>query len=392
MALPALAGVVVLDLTTYYAGPYCTKLLAALGAEVIKIERPGLGDGARRLGPFPGDLPHPEKSGTFLYLNTGKQGITLNLKSATGQELFKQLVREATIVVENFAPRVLPGLGLGYEVLEQINSALVLTSISNFGQTGPYRDYRGAEITFMALGGLMYQTGEPDREPLKLPGAVAQYAAGFAAFSATLGALYYAEATGTGQHVDVSLMETIASSHIQGLSEYDYVGTIRGRGYAQAHYPCQDGFVAFSVQPHLWPRLCQLIGRPELVEDPRFRTWQARRQHADELDMYILPWVVERTREQVYHEAQAAGVPCSFMATMADLEASPQYRARGFFSAIEHPVAGSFPYPGIPFQLGEAPYNLGRAPLLGEHNAAVYGERLGYSREALARLQAQGVV
>ncbi len=182
----ALADITVLDLTHHIAGPYCTKLLATYGAEVIKIERPGTGDPARQAGPFPGDVPHPEKSGLFLHLNTNKQSVTINLQHARGQALIRELVKQVDVVVENFAPRVLPALGLSYADLEPLNPRLVLTSISNFGQTGPYRDWRAQDIVIYAMGGAMNITGLPDREPLRLALNLMAYQGGNVAATATM--------------------------------------------------------------------------------------------------------------------------------------------------------------------------------------------------------------
>jgi CoA:oxalate CoA-transferase len=174
----ALSGIRVIDLTWYIAGPYCTKLLADYGADVIKIERPGSGDPARRMGPFLNDEPHPEKSGLFLHLNTNKRGITLNLKTETGKNIFRDLVKKADILVESFSPRVMPSLGIDYKALEKINPKLVMTSISNFGQKGPYRDFKGSELIFQGFGGYMYLVGTSDREPSKKAGNVIQYQLG----------------------------------------------------------------------------------------------------------------------------------------------------------------------------------------------------------------------
>src|SRR4030043_1673381 len=176
----ALSGVKIIDLTWYISGPYCAKLLADYGAEVIKVEKAGEGDPARRMGPFFKDDPHPEKSGLFLHLNTNKQGITLNLKTATGKKILKELVKDADILVENFRPHVMPGLGLDYETLKKVNPRLVMVSISSFGQTGPYREFKAAEIVEYAMGGEMYSTGIAGREPLKLGGNVGRNQGGTA--------------------------------------------------------------------------------------------------------------------------------------------------------------------------------------------------------------------
>ena len=196
----------VLDLTHGIAGPYCTKLLADFGADVIKIERPGAGDFARSLGPFPGDVPHPEKSGLFLHLNTDKRSVVLDLKTPQGVQVVKDLVREADLVVESFSPGVMERLGLSYEVLSTINPNLIMTHISNFGQTGPYRDYLASELTHSAMGTAMHRRGLPDRYPLMLTSNHVQYQAGNVAAMATLFAWYTREHRDReGQEVDISI-------------------------------------------------------------------------------------------------------------------------------------------------------------------------------------------
>ena len=196
-----LSDVKVLDLTHHIAGPYCTKLLADYGADVIKVEKPGEGDPTRRMGPFFEDDPHPEKSGLFLHLNTSKRGVTLNVRSETGKKVFKELAKGVDILVENFSPRVLPSLGLGYDTLEKINPKLVMTSISNFGQSGPYRDFKASELILYGMGGAMNNTGITGRYPLRKAGTVIQYQAGTIAALATMLALLANRSEGIGQHV-----------------------------------------------------------------------------------------------------------------------------------------------------------------------------------------------
>ena len=246
----AFTDVRVVDLTHYVAGPYCTKLLADYGAEVVKVERPGTGDGARRMFPFWGDDPHPEKSGLFLHLNTNKKGVTLDLKTPTGVEILKQLVKDADILVENFEPRVMPGLGLDYDTLATVNPRLVMTSISNFGQTGPYRDLKAGELVIFGMGPHMFVEGEPEREPLKYPGYKAQYMAGTNAAVAAMAALFGSSASGQGQHVDVSIMESLCGppEGAAALMSYAFSGRDPERpGYRRAGgspwgvYRCKDG-------------------------------------------------------------------------------------------------------------------------------------------------------
>ncbi|MBI4498714.1 MAG: CoA transferase [Chloroflexi bacterium] len=393
MAEHALSGLRVLDLTHYIAGPFCTKLLAGHGAEVIKIERPDGGDGARRLGPFPGDVPHPEKSALFLYLNTSKKGITLNLKTATGRTLFRELVRQADVVVENFAPRVLPSLGLDYPALAELNPHIVLVSISNFGQTGPYRDYQAADITEFALSGHMNSFGDPQREPLKYGGAPSQYMAGLNAYYATMAAVFHAARTGEGQQVDVSIQEALTTAHGQALIQYEYTGTVARRSRGGMEFPCQDGPIHIvDQQPQQWARFTELIGQPELAQDPRFRTASDRREHAQELVEAVSVWTRQHTKEEVYHLAQGVRIPTSYPTSTADLLASAQLQARGFFIEIDHPATGPVTYPGAAYEMRGLSWVWGPAPQLGQHNVEVYCGRLGYSKADLVRLRQSNVI
>src|SRR3989454_7995353 len=258
----ALDDLLVLDLTHYIAGPYCTKLLADYGARVIKIERPDGGDPCRRLGPFPDDVPHPEKSGLFLHLNTNKESVTLNLKLLRGRQLFMRLVAKADVVVENFHPRVMTALGLDYPCLRPVNTRLVMTSISNFGQTGPYRDWRAQDIVIYAMGGAMNLTGLPDREPLRLALNLMAYQGGNVAATATMTGVLGAGRLGTGQHIDVALCEVHAGCidrRTTSLLGYQYPGAPRNREesiglgvYPVGVIPCQDGYIQVLVFPQNW--------------------------------------------------------------------------------------------------------------------------------------------
>lgn len=399
----ALSDLKVLDVGHYVAGPFCAKLLADYGAEVVKIERPGDGDGARRLGPFPEDGPHPEKSCLFLHLNTNKRGITLNLKSAEGAAIFKRLVKQADLVIENFAPRVMPSLGLDYPALEKENPGLVMASISNFGQTGPYRDYLATEITGLAMGLHMANEGEPDREPLRFPGHKSQYLAGNHAATVTLGAVFGSRLSGEGQQVDVSIMECMTAPPEGGASlmSYDFSGTAMSRQghrregvYPFGIYPCRDGQVyIYGIVGFFWPRFAAWMGMPELLEDPRFATPPARREHHGDFDAILIPWLMERSRDEAFHSAQAHRIPVTPVYTVDELVKDRQLNARGFFTEVDHPVAGKAVYAGLPFKLPETPSAPQRpAPLLGEHNREVYREWLGLSDDDLAGLRERGVV
>lgn len=399
----ALSDVKVLDLTHYVAGPYCTKLLGDYGAEVIKIEKPGVGDGARRIGPFFGDDPHPEKSGLFLHLNTNKKSISLNLKTQTGIKIFKELVKDADILVESFAPRVMPRLGVDYKILEDINPGLVKTSISNFGQTGPYRDYKATEIVLFAMGPHMITEGEPDQPPLRYPGFKSQYLAGTHAATATMGAFFGSSLTGSGQEVDVSIVECLSSlpEGAAKLMGYGFSGVDGTRGgyrsegtYPLGYYPCKDGAIhVFGFTPAQWPRVAQWLEMPELLDDPRFTDPVQRPAHHGDFDVIFMEWLMDRTQAELFRSAQESRLPVAPVNRIDDVLQDPQFRARGAFVDIQHPVIGNATYPGIPFKLPEVPSGPQlAAPTLGQHNHEIYCNRLGYTKQELVRLRAGGII
>ena len=398
-----LSGVKVLDLTHWVAGPYCTKLLADYGSEVIKIEKPGEGDATRRLGPFLQDEPHPEKSGMFLHLNTNKKGITLNLKTTMGIRIIKQLVQWADILVENFEPRVMPSLGLNYQTLRTINPNLVMTSISNFGQTGPYSDFKASEITLYAMGGAMNATGVPE-QPLKLAGFVAQYQAGTVAAVATMGAFIGAAVSGVGQHVDVSIMEVHscgADRRAQNLLSYGYSGAT---SFFRSHrlglfimphgrYPCKDGFVEYAgAGPIFWPRWARMLSMPELLEDPMFSDLTDL-GHKDEFEAIFLPWLSELSKKEAEEKAQREGIPAAAVQTPGEVVRDIHLNTRGFFVRVNHPETGQVIYPGAPFKMSKTPWEVrSSAPILGQHNNAVFCDLLGYNRSDIVRLREAGII
>src|SRR5215475_5425010 len=384
----------VLDLSEEVDGPFCTKLLAGLGAEVMKVEPPGIGDVTRRTGPFVHETPHVEQSAAFLYLNTGKKSLTLDIQSQTGALTLQRLAQECDILVEGFPAGYLDQLGLGYAALERLNSGLIYTSVTPFGQTGPYRDYKGSELVAQAMGALLHTIGLPDQEPLRIGGNAAGYTTGISAFSATLLALYVRDGAGHGQHVDVSAMETItvAQIHASIAHQFGRTPTRRASTLAQA----QDGWVHAGlergVREDTWTRVCALMGRPELAEDPKFNTREARREHQQELLALINEWTATRPKEELYNALQGLRTVAGYVATVADLYTSQQLLAREFFQCIDHPDAGTATYPGAPFTIQGAAWHQARAPRLGEHNVEVYCGHLGYTREDLAHLRSVGVI
>jgi crotonobetainyl-CoA:carnitine CoA-transferase CaiB-like acyl-CoA transferase len=398
MSEGALSGYKVLDVTHYMAGPYCTRLLAGYGAEVIKVEKPGTGDGARRLGPFVGDDPHIEKSELFLFLNTGKKSITLNLKKPTGIEIFKRLVKEADILVENFEPRVMPSLGLGYDTLSEINPKLVMTSISNFGQTGPYRDYKAAEIVEYALSGLMKMTGETNREL-----DVAQFTGGQAAVTPMLAAVYAAQSKNKGRHVDISIMDYCVGVAEWQIGLYDTInhitprmGNFNQKGHPWGVFPCKDGWVVVATVGSSFKHLAELSGVEEL-KDPRFLDHGMRVQNSDEVDTYLLPWLLEHDKEYwkeyaFEHLNTKRGSAAGWVRNTEDLVECPQLASQRFYRTIGHPFHGKAVYPGSPVLMSKTPWKDGRAPLLGEDNEQIYCSRLGYSKKELAALTQEGII
>ena len=394
-----LDGLKALDLTHYVAGPYATRLMATQGAEVIKVERPGVGDPSRRIGPFPGDAPHPEKSALFLYLNTSKKSITLNLKSEASKPIIRCLLEWADVLVENFRPGVMERLGMGYDSVASVNPALVMTSLSNFGQTGPYRDYGAREINLYAMGGLMYITGDPEREPLHMAARLAQYGAGQNAFAGTMGALLHRDISGSGQHVDVAISEYLATILENALSQYSYTGSnfrrTGNRGYGRAAwgpYPCRDGYVGVIAGPdHKWNEMAELMGIAELA-DERFGDRAGRAENADELDALMLPWLMRHDRHEIFERAQHRGLAFAYVAAPEDILSWEHLRARGFFSGMEHAKAGTLEHPAMPWRVSNAGWNMDAAPTLGQHNHEVYCGMLGYDGADVARMRGMGVV
>ena len=395
----ALEGVKVLDLTHHLSGPYCTKLMADFGAEILKVERPG-GDPTRRVGPFLNDDIDPEKSLVFAYLNTNKQSITLNLKSEKGISVLKSLIAESDVVVENFAPRVLASLGLGFEALKTVNPRIVLTSISNFGQTGPYRDYKAADIIEYAMGGLMYISGAYDREPLKHAFNQAQFKAGTDGASATLMAMYHQRLTGEGQHVDISIQEAVATGLRDVVNNFTYTGAVRRR---QPNHSGDLSRIRASSDGHLtpnpgigaglnWGMMVDFMGIPELGDD-KFNTPSARLFNAEELGQILDDYFIKQNKYERFYAAHEKRFIFGVVQSPEEVMADPQFEARNFFVDIDHSVLGTLKYPGAPFEMSGTPWEArSPAPTLGQHNREVIGQRLGHTPEDLALMRANAII
>jgi len=394
----ALGGTRVLEYCQMVAGPYCAKLLADLGAEVIEIEEPGRGDQARAEGPFPNDIPHPEKSALFLYLNTNKKGVTLSLQTATGRRIFRQLVKEADIFIEDQPPGALAELGLGYGGLSQLNPHLIVTSITPFGQTGPYRDYKAYHLNlYHASGAPYFAYGEitiPGRAHAQGGGCVGDYDAGLCAALGTLAALFARSATGNGQHLDISKWEALVSLDRVEHARHANDNPQPLRGMVGGLVPCKDGWMTLTVpQEHQWQALVEFMGTPEWTQTEKCKDEFSRAAHREELQPLIIEWMEQHTKDEIYHRGQACGVPSGPVASAQDVMESPQMRHRGFITEIDHPETGKLEYVTAAYKYSRTPVQGSRpAPLLGEHNEEVYCQRLGYSKEELAKMRAGGII
>ncbi|MDP6421425.1 MAG: CoA transferase [SAR202 cluster bacterium] len=379
----ALDGIKALEIAEGISGPYCGKLLAGLGASVTKIESHD-GDAARRVGPFHGDTPNDEGSGLFLYLNTGKNSVTLDLHDEDDAAIVRKMAEDVDIVVENYPPGELDSLGLGDGDLAKVNAGLVGISITPFGQYGPYRDFAGTDMVVHALSGELYLAGRPGREPLKKGGNLSEYHGGLNGYLAAMNALIARTRTGKGQHVDVSLIEGATAVIGMAAMQWVYTNRIAERRGADGHlwpngvWPVKDGYILAYSRPSadwwsMFVTMMDKVGVPGFA-DPKYTTPGGRAESVEELDGMFQGWLSGQAKEKVYHLAQAEGLPFGYLATAPDLLASPQLRPREFFEQIDHPKAGELSYPGAPFVMSGTPFAFERAPMFGEHNDEVLAQ------------------
>lgn len=396
----ALQGLRVLDLAGE-KGAFCGKLLADMGADVIKVEPPG-GEDARAIGPFWLHSPHVERSLSFWYNNTSKRGITLNINRATGQDVFGELSRMADIVLETFVPGDLGRCGLDYECLSKANPRLIMTSITDFGQTGPYRDYHSCDLVTSALGGQMYVCGDRDTPPLRPYGDQSYLVASIYGAIGTLMALHCRHISGRGQRVDISTQECCASVIEHVNVRYFYEGIVARRQGSQHWdnafrvFACRNGLILLSLFQE-WDTVVELLdseGMAADLKDERWRDAEVRRREAGHVIEVLERWTLQHTVEELMEQGQAMRLPWGAVNSVADLGRNPQLLERGFFVEVTHSDEGvSVTYPGAPYRLSRTPWRIWRrAPLTGEHNREVFGGELGFSEAEMADMASQGVI
>lgn len=403
MSGKALSGLKVLEYGDFISVPYCGRMLAGLGADVIKIEKPGQGDQSRSWGPFPQDVSHPEKSGLFLFLNAGKLSITLDTNSPAGQDVFRQLVKQADVLIEGNPPKEMAEYGFDYENLSRVNSSLVMSSVTPFGQTGPYRDYRGCDLITAHISGEAFGNpaeGVDDIEhegPLKGPNHAADFMVGLTAAVGTMSAILARQFSGQGQHLDISAQEALVSIVRQELAFYICEGRkpTRQKGIKKRGgilYQCRDGYVCIWAGPHFL-KLIKMIGDPDWAQTELFQDPVLRMEHMEEFNTLVTVWTMEHTRIEIEQAAIAAVVPCAPVRSVNELCDDEQLAFRDYFVEIDHPAAGSLKYPGAPFKLSETPWETkSPAPLLGADNERVYSDMLGYSGQEIEKLRQAGTI
>jgi len=397
----AFKGLRVLDCTQGVGAPYCTKLLADFGAEVIKVEHPHEGDPTRKMGPFQGDDPHPEKSALFFYLNTNKKSITLNLETKGGVNLFKKLLHGTDAVIENLGPGKMSALGLSDEALKQVQHDLVVTHISAFGGSGPYRDHKSSDLTLYALGGTMYTQRTPEK-PLNRPviegGLQAEYITGLVSFISVVAGLVNRASKGQGTEIDLGAMEAVSSVLAAHISEYSYLGLSRRTNPWPIHgYPigyssfCRDGWISLTPGLGGAPNIATLIEEPDLKNDPLFSKPGARMAEPEKFNALVEPWMKGHHKWEITNKAQELKLAFTPVLTNGEVLTDEQLKARKYFNSCDHPTMGQVTYPGAPAKLSETPWRKGRAPLLGEHNWEIYSG-LSYTKEDLIQMQREKII
>ncbi|MEO8538724.1 MAG: CoA transferase [bacterium] len=399
--MDALEGLTVLDFTSHIAGPYCTKLLADMGARVTKVEKPG-GDSSRNLPPFKDDVPGTERSATFQYLNTNKESVVLDLRSNRAGEVVSGLVAMADVVVTSFSPAQEAALSTSYDTLRATKDVPIL-SLTNFGHTGPYRDYKLSDTVLYAMGAEMYSHGLADREPLKLGGTAALLQCGAMAAIAALGAVEAYEVDGIGQFVDVPLFNVQISNidrRSAAILGYRFSGRIQERaagasaGIAGGIYPVADGYVELTASAgNYWRRFVEMID-DDVLREPKWENPMTAFDPAakEEADGIVYPWMLTHTRAEAWAAARNAHAVMAPLNNGIDIWDDENFHQRGMWTTVQHPEMGSLPMLGRPYVFEESPWRIrSSAPMLGQHTNNILSDA-GFSDDRIAQLKAEGVV
>jgi len=398
----ALCGVKVLTFEMGAAGPITTSILAGYGAQVVRVESGTRVEWHRQVGPFVGDIPSPERAMPYLFVNSGKYGITLNLRKPEAIAVVKRIVRWADVVVDNFAGGVMARLGLGYADLRKVKPDIIALGAAIYGQTGPFAEVRGSGNPLAALTGLPHLTGFPDQPP-QFPGfTITDFTAPRVSVLAIMAALDYRRRTGKGQYIDAAQLESTVHLLAPVVLDYNVNGREASRlgnrsGYAAPHgvYRCkgEERWCAITVfGDEEWESFCQAIGRPAWAESAEFATLEHRLENEDRLDTVVEEWTINHSPEEVMSLMQGAGVACGVVQNDQDLDKDPHLKERHFYWELEQPDGmGSYTYSGMPVRLSETPCEIRRAPMLGEHNEQFFTGILGMSGEEFTRFAADGV-
>ena len=388
MSVLPLSDITVVEVSDSVAGAFCGRMLAAFGARVIKIERPPHGSWTRYAEPQLQGYDSPESGALFLFDNMGKESVTLDWTSAEGKVALLDLVKDADVFIDDWQPQTRRELGINDDTLPALNPLLVNLSITPFGLIGPYADWQSTPLVSLALGGYLYLSGKEDREPLMLPGHQAQRLTAMKGYAGIMLALRARMMTGRGQPVEVSEMEALTALHQFTFVSHEYDGIIRKRagvrlatgrrtgGYPITTLPCKDGYITFSASaPHQWDYVCAMIGREDLLIDPRFSAFQSLKDAADEIDEILLEWCADKTRQEIVELAAGVySVPASPVFDLSETIRDDQYLYRGLFAEFEHPHGGALTFPRVPFHMSLTQPEFTPAPSLGEHNNTVCGE------------------
>lgn len=395
----ALQGIRIIDMTHNQAGPACAQMLAFLGADVIKLEEPKAGDVARTV--------HADRKNSdslfFLLFNANKKSLTLNLKTEEGKRLFKEVVKRSDVLLENFGPGAMDRLGLGWDVLRDINPRLIYATIKGFGSYGPHAHFKSYEPVAQAMGGAMSVTGFPENPPTLVLPAIGDSGTGMHMAIGILAALQQRHATGRGQHVEVSMQDSVVNIIRVSLRDHQRQGRpMQRHGNQLGHtvpgttYACAPGgpddYVIILCQPQMWPAMVKVLGRPELAEDPRFKTADARWENRDALNAIVEEWTRQRSKYEVMQLLGDAGVPCGACQDTGEVLTDPHLKAREMIVDIDYPTRGTYQTVGCPVKLSDSPAEITRPPLLGEHTAELLHDLCGVDSDAVQRLKEDGVV